>query len=300
MRTPLLLAAAAAVVASTAAAANFDVNAADTTLDDASSGTSTIEDCTAALHLDVLHSDTYDDTINDWYVTGVRVTAAGHDLTEPVNLLDTCLDLALSVAIDDGQDANHIVLGPVVLDASSVTDGIIDLPVPADTLIPASNAHEVSALVERNLDALVPPTLIRVTGSHGGLVAEVLDRDGSDTPTVGDAIVLGEMPLELDWSRSTSGVAGEYEVTAVQDRPAYLRLTAGTRYIDFEFDTQFGLEGNHVDFVGFVGCYFHIGHGMGSTTLYVFNSPSCAYSQPSRQGPSAAGPIAVVDYIYRD
>lgn len=204
MRTGLLITAAVTVVASTAAAANFDINSADGTLDDISSGESAIEDCTDGLRLDVLHSDDYDDDINDWYVTGVRVAGAS------AGLLESCLDLALSVAIDDG-DTNLTELGPVVLNATSVTDGAIELPVPDDIAIPVRSATEVSAVVERNLDAiaaLVPDLPFDVTTAEP--VIEAL-RNGQNAGSTGIVVGISQ--------RFVPGVSGTLRALSIERDP---------------------------------------------------------------------------------
>lgn len=216
MRSLLITGAAVAVVASTAAAANFDVNDADGTLDDVSSGVSPIEDCTSGLEVDVLHSTDYDDTINDWYVTGVRVTGASSPL------LSVCDELALAVALDGdngtptdtADDVNQTVLGPVVLDDSSVVGSVVELAVPAGILVAAGGVDEVSLLVEKDLAA--------ATALAAARLIDRMTADDRTTDVVSPSApvnVLGAtthtspaLPLRL-WSSTTPYGTGGYSLS---------------------------------------------------------------------------------------
>lgn len=135
MRSLLITGAAIAVVASTAAAANFDVNDADPLLDDVSTGTSAIEDCTSGLAADLLPGE-YDPAANDWALATVRVTSPTQGLAT------RCDGFNMTVVVErDGDDT--VVLGPNLIDAA---DGdTVDFAV-TDVLL--SPADELSVLVD--------------------------------------------------------------------------------------------------------------------------------------------------------
>jgi hypothetical protein len=75
--------AAGAVVAtliSSAMAAGFDINTAQATLADTSTGQVSVDDCTAGIRLDVL-TGAYDTVMDDWKVAGVRVKTTDRTLS---------------------------------------------------------------------------------------------------------------------------------------------------------------------------------------------------------------------------
>lgn len=135
MRSLLILGAAIAVVASTAAAANFDINAADSQLDDVSTGTSAIEDCTSGLSADLLPG-AYDATNNDWALDTVRVTSP------TAGLATRCDGFEMTVVVERAGLAT-VVVGPQTVAA---TDGdVVDFAV-TDVLLRPTN--ELSVLVD--------------------------------------------------------------------------------------------------------------------------------------------------------